>query len=199
MKIEKLFPTPLGIFNLNRKLTADEFSYIQNTQLKQNVGNKSSIDNYILENPNLAELKTFFLSCINEFIKEIYDPINEIVPYITQSWINFTYPTEYHHFHKHQNSFLSGVFYVKVNRHDKIHFVKESSQILFTIPKEFNVFNAESWFFEVEENSLVIFPSYQQHGVLALPYESNERISIAFNTFLKGDIGSEQGLCMVKL
>ena len=40
---------------------------------------------------------------------------------------------------------------------------------------------------------LVMFPSRLEHSVLNKK-ENNQRISLAFNTFIKGDIGDQKGL-----
>jgi hypothetical protein len=52
-----------------------------------------------------------------------------MVPYITQSWANYTKKNQYHHTHEHPNSFISGVLYINANEaHDKITMHKKSYQ-----------------------------------------------------------------------
>ena len=200
MNIEQFFSTPIGFFNLNRSLTDNEINFILNLSRRSNNGNETSVDNYILENPELADLKKFFIFSINEFIEEVYKPATSIESYITQSWANFTYSNGYHHRHHHRNSFVSGVFYVKVNSgKDKIKFARVLDQILHIEPREYNIFNAESWTFETNKNSLILFPSQLTHEVPPLDNDSHERISISFNTFLKGTIGSKVELTQINL
>jgi uncharacterized protein (TIGR02466 family) len=121
-------------------------------------------------------------------------PKNDIRAKITQSWINYTEKGEYHHKHRHPNSYLSGVLYINAKKpNDKIYFYKEGyRQFKFGI-KEFNPFNSESWFFEVESLDIVIFPSHLEHMVVTA--ENNEtRVSLSFNTFLSGNIGNSADL-----
>jgi hypothetical protein len=45
---------------------------------------------------------------------------------LTQSWLNYTKPGQFHHKHAHPNSFISGVLYMKAARQrDKIYFYKD--------------------------------------------------------------------------
>jgi hypothetical protein len=53
--------------------------------------------------------------------------------------------------------------------------------------KEFNPFNSIEWSVNVKDNTLLLFPSQLYHGV-APNFSNNNRISIAFNTFVKGQI-----------
>jgi hypothetical protein len=38
----------------------------------------------------------------------------EIDPFVTQSWLNWTKPGQWHHKHSHPNSLYSGVLYLDV-------------------------------------------------------------------------------------
>ncbi len=57
-----------------------------------------------------------------------YNNPNNITPYITQSWLNYTETNQYHHKHQHPNSLVSGVFYI--NCDDKFDKIKFFNQIL---------------------------------------------------------------------
>mgnify|MGYP003144336835 FL=1 len=59
--------------------------------------------------------------------------------------------------------------------------------------KKYNPYNSGSWFFSVETGKIVIFPSSTTHQV-DNKKGSNTRISLAFNTFLKGKIGPNEEL-----
>jgi hypothetical protein len=58
---------------------------------------------------------------------------------------------------------------------------------------KFNIWNSETWFFPVETGDLFMFPSSTTHQV-ETKQGSNTRISLAFNTFYKGTIGSNINL-----
>ena len=58
---------------------------------------------------------------------------------------------------------------------------------------KFNLWNSKTWFFNVETGNLFLFPSSTIHQV-DIKKGDNTRISLAFNTFYKGVVGSEDAL-----
>ena len=113
---------------------------------------------------------------------------------ITQSWINYTKTGQYHHKHAHPNSVISGVFYIQASKEiDKLFFYNESYQQIKIVPKEFHVYNSESWWLPVETGQLLLFPSSLTHMVATTSGE-DDRISMSFNTFYKGKLGDEVAL-----
>ena len=64
--------------------------------------------------------------------------------------------------------------------------------------KEFNLYNSRSWFFPVETNQIILFPSSTTHSV-GQKKGNNTRLSLAFNVFIKGKIGSNFGLTELNL
>ena len=60
------------------------------------------------------------------------------------------------------------------------------------IPKEFTIFNSTEWSVPVENGCLIIFPSSLYHYV-KINETTNTRTSIAFNSFVKGNIGFQNG------
>ena len=58
--------------------------------------------------------------------------------------------------------------------------------------------NSESWWFEVGSGDLVLFPSNLEHMV-ETKVGNETRVSIAFNTFLKGHIGVDESLTGLQL
>jgi len=107
--------------------------------------------------------------------------------------LNYCKKGEFHHQHKHPNSFISGIFYVKSNANkDKIYFYKNQYQQLSITTKNYNLYNSESWWLEVETGDLILFPSSLEHKVATV--ETDLRVSLSFNTFLKGTLGSNREL-----
>jgi len=195
VELMNLFPTPVAFFDLPRPITTTENNYIQELETRTNMGNTTSVNNYVLSNKSLQELKQFFTNCLEEYITNIYSPSSPLNVRITQSWVNYTSPGQYHHKHQHPNSFISGVFYVKTNSaSDRIYFYKDLYQQLKIIPKEYNVYNSESWWFEATQYRLMLFPSSLTHMVPTVSENSATRISISFNTFPVGQIGSKNEL-----
>ena len=97
-----------------------------------------------------------------------------------------------HHSHNHPNSIISGVFYIDVED-DRIEFERPQSNQFVLPPKDYNMYNSGSWWLGVEEKSLLLFPSTLVHSVPQI-HHSKTRISLAFNTFIRGYIGDDKHL-----
>lgn len=194
MKINNLFPIPVAFFNIGRDLTEIENEFIKNQDHYANEGNTTSKDRKILKNKELTELREFIEDSVTEYFKSVQAPKYDVSLYITQSWANYTEAGQYHHKHSHSNSIVSGVFYSQANRNvDRIYFYKEGYERIKLPTDDYNLYNSDSWWFEVGSGDLILFPSNLAHMVQTKEDE-NTRISIAFNTFLKGYIGSDESL-----
>lgn len=198
MAIHNLFPIPIGLYDLGRDLTTKELSFLMGQETRLNMGNTTSTDNTILKAKELTKLRDFIETSLADYFSVIYNPKHNVNLKITQSWTNYTKAGQYHHKHHHSNSFISGVFYVQADEQkDKIYFYRDVyEQIRFT-PKEWNVWNSESWWFEAGTGKLVLFPSRLNHMVPTV--ESEQRISLSFNTFPVGILGEEMDLNGLKL
>lgn len=195
MNILTLFPTAVGKFTLDRELTKQELEYIEKAERRPNQGNQTSVKNYVLKDKPLKKLNDFLLDSTNKYFSEVYRPKDNVKIYITQSWLNYTEKNQYHHKHAHPNSFISGVFYASGDvTKDKIHFYgNESYKQIKVEPTDYNLYNSESWWLEAGTGILYLFPSSLTHMVTTLDHEQT-RVSLSFNTFLKGTIGENHNL-----
>ena len=189
-KMMDLFPTPLYINHINDPLINQQKNYLLNLPKVLNMGNLRSESGYIFEYPLFVELKKTINEHIKEYVNIVY-PNSNLDVYITQSWANYAEPNQYHHKHSHPNSFISGVFYVNaIKNEDMIKFYKDLPPTFQINHKQSNNYNSHDVAILVETGDLVLFPSNFTHNVP--PTTSKEtRISIAFNTFIKGNIGDE--------
>ena len=195
--INSIFPTPIYTTKMDRGFTKQELQFVDNQKNKyiNNQGNINTKDNYILNRKEFKNVKKFLDQCCQDYLEKILSPKNNIELYITQSWLNYTEENQYHHKHEHSNSVVSGVLYFDSD--------KEKDKIKFTNPvgyqqikpeiKDFNIWNSETWWFALETGQLVMFPSSTIHQV-ETKKGNNTRISLAFNTFYKGIIGSNNDL-----
>jgi uncharacterized protein (TIGR02466 family) len=199
MEIISLFPTVVAKVSIDRPLTDIESATALSMQTRANEGNKTSVNYDVLSMPEFSSIKQFVDQNIKEYFDKIISPVDNIKPYITQSWLNYTSIGEYHHKHCHTNSILSGVFYITANQeHDKIYFHKEMYQTIDIIPKEYNIYNSPTWWVPVNQGDLVLFPSRLMHQVANITTDT-VRISLAFNVFIKGSIGRGQDLNLLSL
>ena len=195
-EISGVFPIPVYISNLDRPFTKEEMGIFTTAEKKvvPNAGNITSANNYILNEKGMENLKDILTAHVAEYIKRIHAPKYPMVPYITQSWANYTKKNQYHHTHEHPNSFISGVLYINANEaHDKITLHKKGYQQIKPVPTEWNWYNSDSWFYTVKTGMIILFPSGTTHNV-ETKVGDNKRISLAFNTFFKGTMGENSQL-----
>jgi len=199
--INGIFPTPIYISKIDRELTIKELSFIDKTKLDtyNNEGNTTSNDNYILNQKAFKYLKEELDLKVQDYFDKVISPSNNIIPYITQSWLNYTETNQYHHKHQHPNSLVSGVFYINCHEeHDKIKFFNDKYSTIKPEIKDWNIWNSETWWFSVKTGDALLFPSSLTHMV-ETKQGDNTRISLAFNVFIKGTVGNSKNLTELKL
>lgn len=194
-----LFPMTVAKFSFGRELSEKEIAFVKGQDTYPNQGNLTSVDAHLLRNPDLKEILDFCNESLNEYLTQIHAPKNPLSLEMTQSWANYTEPGRFHHKHNHPNSFVSGVFYVSCDSNlDTICFYKSEYEQIKIFTENSNIFNADSCCFSIAVGDLFLFPSSALHAVPVVNAEST-RISIAFNSFLKGDIGDGAGLKELRL
>ena len=197
MNLHGIFPTPVARFELGRPFTDAEMEFVASQSTHRNMGNSTSDDRYVLKHDSLKDLRAFAEGSVAEYLKAIYAPKEDVSLRITQSWLNYTKPGEFHHKHAHPNSFLSGVLYMKALRErDRIYFYRDGYQQIKLPTDNWNLQNSESWWFEVGNGDLMLFPSSLTRMVETV---QEDRISLAFNTFPVGYVGEEETLTALHL
>ena len=201
-----LFPTPVLIAQY--PLPYDkELEYIRALPCRrENKGgdagnvihyNRQSEDTFVLDKPELSNIKAFIESKLHKFVKEIMNSNNEMV--ITQSWINKSGKGESHHEHVHPNSMVSGVWYPVINEQlPPIQFRSKTQRDVSLQCEKFNNFNSATFLLPMKMGELIIFPSNLTHSVPANQSET-ERISLSFNTWCKGSLGDINSLTYLPL
>ena len=197
--IHGVFPTPVYIVKRDTDLAPKEkkdIDKIVKEGMDKNTGNSHSNNSYIF-NDKFKKIKQFCEQQLKIYVEQIISPKEELDFYITQSWINITKPGEYHHEHSHANSIISGVFYISTVEDDKILFKDPNNKIkemIKIISEKFNLYNSANWSFPVKNNELFLFPSWLGHKVDTNEKATTDRISLSFNTFVKGILGGRSEL-----
>ena len=147
-------------------------------------------DNTHIFDSKLKNLKEFCEHHIKIYVKEVLNPKEKLDFYITQSWLNVSIHKHSSYKHSHQNSIFSGVFYVSTVENDKLVFYDPCTNLKGRIgvePMEDSRWTSNAWSLSVENNMLVLFPSWLEHNALIVGH----RISIAFNVFARGMFGTK--------
>jgi len=153
---------------------------------------------HILNRAPLKQLKSLIMSHVKEFAHEVLGVVDTVDFVFTTSWVNRYGAGDSVTNHTHQNSLISGVYY--------IHTSPDSSPILFeqsynqTSLFQTNVrpsikqthqnqFNIDSYCIQPQSGDLLVFPSWLEHQV-PKQESNNYRYSLAFNLFARGSWGS---------
>lgn len=189
----RIFPTCILKTNIGREFSKPELQAFKELGVySSNIGNMISASRDVLKDKRLKSLHSFCLKTANEYMQEIIRPADDCNLYVTQSWLNKTVKGAFHHKHWHSNSILSGVLYINANEEsDRIYFTNpvQESSIQFKVA-DYTLDNSKTWFVPVKSGDILIFQSQLQHHVDANANEY-DRTSLAFNTFIKGQIGEE--------
>jgi len=142
----------LDFLNLNQIIQILKYSKTENHGLVGKGVSSYNVGMPILEHPDLKGLKTIILKYVNECSTKPLKLIN--------SWFNTMNPGDVLKIHKHEESILSGAFYVNVGEH--------------SVPLIFKHYKVQP-----KNGLLVIFSSELEHYT---EEEKQERTVISFNT-----------------
>ena len=199
-----LFSIPIAIFSCPFDYS-EELEWIKKQPIRADKDkvlneislNRQSEDTFMLDKPEMSRVRQFIESKLKEFVFKIMGSDDEVT--ITQSWTNRSVKGESHHEHKHPNSIISGVWYPQM--HEKlppIKFTNDRQRDVSLSTKRFNNFNGETYILPIKRGELILFPSNLKHSVP--PNQSDEeRISLSFNTWIKGNLGDERSLTYLPL
>lgn len=195
-QVTPLFSSPFYQVNLRSELDLQEIDNIFKDVLYSidgklsNTGNSFTKEMFFLHKNKNSCLFTAIKKHLDAYFYQILMAEPDIECYITQSWVNISKKNEFHQPHTHPNSFISGSFYYKT---DDASGTFRMSSMQYT-PLEYrkttyNIFNSNSWKVIPKQYDLFLFPSSVMHGVERNQSETH-RVSLAFNTYLRGNINN---------
>ena len=206
-ELMQLFPTPVLICPYPVDYTK-ELEWIRNSECrKENKGNdgggvkvhynRQSEDTFVLDRPELSNVRAFIEAKLHQYVTGIMASTDKLV--ITQSWLNKSKKGESHHEHVHPNSVVSGVWYPQIHEQmPPIQFRSRQQRDVSLQTDKFNTFNSATFMLPMKKGELILFPSNLTHSVP--PNQSEEeRISLSFNTWPKGNMGDIKSLTYLPL
>ena len=158
---------------------------INKLELKKNFTNYSTATHQFFD----TNMFSWFNSCIDIAKTDLGFPADVNLP-ITICWANKSTKLQNHHTHSHNNSFMSGIFYLTdggaggktIFYFDNPWFNKHQWIDFDGVKKE------QTYSYTPKKGSLLLFPSDLKHGVSTVK-ENVTRYTVAFNTFLSGKFG----------
>lgn len=173
----------------------------------------NSVDNYILDDPRVADVKRKVMEQLNEFLHGYLDVDPKHEFYMTTSWMNRYQKNHYAQMHYHSNSLISGVLYLTdCEETSDIVFHKDKSNTnIFTDTvnidhrEDFDHENKRSYLYHQREMrvspkpfDLILFPSMTNHSVDVNANTHKTRYTLAFNTWVRGTIGDSTSTLILK-
>ena len=161
---------------------------LSNIKWAKNYQNWISSSQQILEEPEFKDFGDRVYQGVAEYFYGIMQASTNVELYITESWFNKTEKGQSHHRHWHPNSLLSAVVYLESEGDSGcIKFITSQYDTLEYNMIESNLYNSRSWSVLPEKGSMLVFPSNVEHMVEEYLGDT-PRISLAFNTFIRGNI-----------
>ena len=212
MKVEviPIFSTPVVKTNIGRNFTKKELQLFLTDipmykDVERGMTNYGSKDTYLFDShtDTLKDIKKFCEYPLKNYLEEIEGVDTDLAGLrITQSWLNKTKPSEHHPSHYHTNSYLAGVLYISCLQNDSINFENRIQGMFNYIEfpkKKITDWTTETASIDVKEGDLILFPAWMIHGVSPNNTKNRERISLAFNTFPIGEMGTYERGTHLKL
>ena len=170
---------------------------------------KNSFYYYEKNSPKISdaafdELKKEIESHCNLFVRKYLSVSENAKFYLQNSWSVKHNPGDKAQIHSHGNSLLSGVYYLKTNTntgnlvfHKNHIYTNTFHQSIRFDYDESNNLNTGQYIMDANEGKIFIFPSHLEHSVEE--NKSNEqRYSLAFNFYVRGDFGKEEYILEIK-
>lgn len=192
-KVDYLFPTPVGIFDIEDISLCQHYSKIilemYNNGEIQGRPEAATTKNYL---HNLVSFK-ILLDKINPIVKEFSEEtlgLEKDSLLMTDMWSNIRYSGSKHHIHQHPNSFISGVIYLSIpdsTEPGNIFFVdpRPAKNMMHGIHTKQSPISDRSWWYTPKTGIVLLFPSWLEHGTDEFYSDSTEpRISLSFNFIL---------------
>jgi len=190
-EVQALFAEPIFRADIGHAISEQQIAFIKNIKMVDNQVNLISENLYLFKEPEMKSIAEAIEEVLELYATEVMGIPQKL--YVTQSWSLLNHPDVGMHGHSHSNSLISGSLYfcdlpapvskMVFDRH-------KTYQQLELIPDDDkkNIYNAPLNVITPRKNEVLLFPSGLQHFVE--PNNTNlPRHSIAFNTFLRGQLG----------
>ena len=199
--VKPLFAEPYFKMNIADAISREQEAFIKGQKMIQNQTNQISEELYLFERPELKSVKRAVQDALDTYAREVMGITQKLE--VTQSWSLINPPGTGMHGHTHSNSIVSGSLYY-TNMPDppgKMIFERHNHyrQIELLVGEgRNNIYNAPRNAIIPAKGDLVLFSSGIQHYVE--PHNDRDhRYSIAFNTFVRGKIGSFRDVSELKV
>lgn len=182
--------------------TGIDSEYIDNHFTFASTSNFDNENSYASKNINVLDNLPVLKETI---LANFYNFKNDVMKWhstdfdFTTSWFTKTTTNGYSQFHYHKNCMYSGILYFDSYDTGNLLIQKNyTDSFKINPPKEYNIYNFETFYIQPKKNLLVFFPSNLNHKV-DLYKGINPRYSLAFNLHPIGNIGVGDSSVSIKI
>ena len=147
---------------------------------------------------NIAEfinIKKIIMDNVKTYVFDILRVRNSYQLYMSTSWANKHDTNDYSQEHSHNNSIISGIYYISVeDTSGNLVFANPNANFGLSLElnlQDYNQFNSNEAIVVPKNGDLFLFPSSLKHKV-EKNKSPNQRYSIAFNIMAKGMYGTHE-------
>lgn len=200
-EVKPLFAEPYFRMNIADAISPDQEEFIKNQAMITNQQNQISEELYLFDKPQLSSIKQAIQEALDTYAKEVMGISQNLE--VTQSWSLINPPGVGMHGHTHSNSLISGSFYYTDMPDPPANMIFErfnhyrAIELLVDEGRN-NIYNAPRNAVIPAKGDVILFSSGLQHYVEENRTAQN-RYSIAFNTFVRGTIGSFRDVSQLRL
>lgn len=199
--VKPLFAEPYFVTNIMDAISPKQVDFIKSVTMQQNQMNHISDELYLFNRPELKSIKKAVHEALATYANEVMGIEQDLE--VTQSWALMNPPGVGMHAHTHSNSLVSGSLYYapmpdppgnmvfeRANGYQQIDMrVNEGKQNVYNTPRNAVI---------PKQGDVVLFSSSIMHFV-EVNNSTQDRYSIAFNSFVRGKIGSFRDVSELKL
>ena len=191
-EVRPLFAEPYFRTSIADAIAPEQVAWLKALPMVKNQINLISENLYIFEAPEMRSIKQAVQEALDVYAREVMGIPQRLE--VTQSWTLINPPGIGMHGHSHSNSIISGSLYYAPlpTPPSRMIFERHNSYQQLDLgraPDRNNIYNTIRNAVEPRRGEVILFSSAISHFVEA--NESNEpRHSIAFNTFVRGKLGS---------
>lgn len=191
-QIYPLFSSPVyHVDDTGYRPSTELLSTLENLPAKQTSHSGLTEDEYVLNRPDMLHLRDVCQHYLDDYVATVCGYKETFI--ITNSWLSRNPKFQGHNFHSHANSIFSGCLYLRASKDSApVQFRNKnrlSTEFNFTYDiEQTNLFNSNEWSIPVSTGTLIIFPSYLDHGSLPNLNEDT-RICLGFNSFVQDKFG----------
>jgi uncharacterized protein (TIGR02466 family) len=200
-----LFGIPIYINTI--KLKTRDIKYLMDLEynrIDQNNGYVTK-NTYVFNDDCLKNIKKEILNHLNNFLFNDLKINKNIIFKMLNSWCTKHNKGDFSQIHVHNNSLISGVLYLKVNKNSGNLIFHKNSYWRNIFPKsidvifdDYNEVTGDYWYITPSLGTIVFFPSFLEHSVTK--NESDEdRYSCAFNFHVEGNFGDYLNNLKIKI